>query len=296
MTGDHETRTVGGLPTPGDGRSRLPAALTRAAWLLWVVSLGVSAVWLRRGGPRVSVGPVAVDGLTVLMWTVVTFFGGIVHSYSRRYMAGERDADGFFGRVFAFTLVVMVLVAADGLALFWAAWLAMGLVMAGLVGHGDWPQAQAAGALARRYFLASSALLAVGLAALFRAVPAARTVVVLAGAGYLTYLGVRTLGGSTADAEAKGTDGNPFLQGLTVNVLNPQVALFFLAFLPGFAPASHPAVGMSLLGVLYAAITAVYLGSVGSLSGRLGGRGRRTRLLSGLVLLGIAGYLALRTV
>jgi threonine/homoserine/homoserine lactone efflux protein len=137
---------------------------------------------------------------------------------------------------------------------------------------------------------------AVGLAALFRAVPAARTVVVLAGAVYLSYLGVRTLGGSTADAEARGTDGNPYLQGLTVNVLNPQVALFFLAFLPGFAPASHPAVGMSLLGVLYAAITAVYLGSVGALSGHLGGRGRRTRLLSGLVLLGIAAYLVLTTV
>jgi NAD(P)H-quinone oxidoreductase subunit 5 len=167
MTGDHETRTVGGLPTPGDGGSRLPAALTRAVWLLWVVSLGASAVWLRRGGPQVSVGPVAVDGLTVLMWTVVTFFGGVVHSYSRRYMAGNREMTGFFGRVFAFTLVVMALVAADGLLLFWAAWLAMGLVMAGLVGHGDWPQAQAAGALARRYFLASSALLAAGLATLW---------------------------------------------------------------------------------------------------------------------------------
>ena len=123
-----------------------------------------------------------------------------------------------------------------------------------------------------------------------------RTVVFLAGAGYLSYLGVRTLGSSTADAEARGTDGNPYRQGLTVNVLNPQVALFFLAFLPGFAPASNPAVGMSLLGVLYAAITAVYLGGVGALSGHLRGRGRRTRLLSGLVLLGIAAYLALTTV
>ena len=90
--------------------------------------------------------------------------------------------------------------------------------------------------------------------------------------------------------------GRDFLACNHVNVLNPQVALFFLAFLPGFAPASHPAVGMSLLGALYAAITAVYLGSVGALSGRLGGRGRRTRLLSGLVLLGIAAYLALTTV
>lgn len=135
---------------------------------------------------------------------------------------------------------------------------------------------------------------AVGLAALFRAVPAARTAVVLGGAVYLSYLGVGRL--RRPATEARDLEGSPYLQGLTVNVLNPQVALFFLAFLPGFAPASHPAVGMSLLGVLYAAITAVYLGSVGALSGHLGGHGRRTRLLSGLVLLGIAAYLALTTV
>ena len=111
---------------------------------------------------------VAVDGLTVVMWLTVTFFSGIVHSYSRRYMAGTRDIDRFFGHTFAFTLVVMVLVAAAHLAVFWVAWLGMGLVMAGLVGHVEgWPQAQAAAGLARRYFLASSAAVAVALVALW---------------------------------------------------------------------------------------------------------------------------------
>jgi NAD(P)H-quinone oxidoreductase subunit 5 len=70
--------------------------------------------------------------------------------------------------VSAFTLVVMVLVAADGLVTFGVAWLAMGLLMAGLIGHVEgWPQAQAAASLARRYFLASSASLAVGLVTLW---------------------------------------------------------------------------------------------------------------------------------
>ena len=130
---------------------------------------------------------------------------------------------------------------------------------------------------------------AVGLAALFRAVPEARTVVVAAGAAYLSYLGVRTLRDS--EVEARETDGNPYLQGLTVNVLNPQVALFFLAFLPGFAPDSAPAAGMVLLGALYAAITAAYLGGVGTLSGHVGGGSRRMRLASGVALLGVAGWL-----
>ena len=130
---------------------------------------------------------------------------------------------------------------------------------------------------------------AVGLAALFRVVPEARTAVVAAGAAYLSYLGVRTL--HNPEVEARETDGNPYLQGLTVNVLNPQVALFFLAFLPGFAPDSAPAAGMVLLGALYAAITAAYLGGIGVLSGNVGGGSRRMRLASGVVLLGVAGWL-----
>jgi len=102
------------------------------------------------------------------MWVAVTFFSGVVHSYSRRYMAGNRTIDRFFVRVFAFTLAVMVLVAADSVVLFGAAWLAMGLAMAGLIGHVDgWPQAQAAASLARRSFLASSALLALAFAILW---------------------------------------------------------------------------------------------------------------------------------
>ncbi len=146
----------------------MPAVLTRVVWSLWIASLAVLAVQVQRGPPWELAGLVAVDGLTVVMWATVTFFSGIVHSYSRRYLAGGRNVDRFVGRVFAFTLAVLVLVAADSLALFVAAWLAMGLVMAGLIGHVEgWPQAGAAAGLARRYFLASSGLLAVAVGTLW---------------------------------------------------------------------------------------------------------------------------------
>jgi len=168
MTESNWRTTVGQLPTPDGDHSRVPAVLTRLVWLLWVASCGVLAVYWTRGSAWTLAGLVAVDGLTVVMWVAVTLFSGVVHSYSRRYMAGDRSVDRFFGRVFAFTLVVMTLVAADHLLLFLAAWLGMGLVMAGLIGHVEgWPQARAAGALARRYFLASSAVLAVALATLW---------------------------------------------------------------------------------------------------------------------------------
>ncbi|WP_257299242.1 proton-conducting transporter membrane subunit [Haloarchaeobius sp. FL176] len=168
MTGDERPTAVGQLQTPTNERARLPATLTRVVWLLWAASLVVLAARWWRGEGWELAGVVAVDGLTVVLWTAVTFFGGIVHSYARRYMAGNETIDRFFGRVFAFTLVVLLLVAADSLVLFWLAWLAMGLLMADLIGHVEgWPQARAAGALARRYFLASSALLGVALATLW---------------------------------------------------------------------------------------------------------------------------------
>jgi NAD(P)H-quinone oxidoreductase subunit 5 len=112
-------------------------------------------------------GLFVVDGLTALMWVVVAFFSGIVHSYSRRYMAGDGNVERFYALIFTFSLVVMAVTAADHVALFAAGWLGMGLLMASLVGHvRGWEQARAAGRLARNYFLASSGLLAVGLATL----------------------------------------------------------------------------------------------------------------------------------
>jgi NAD(P)H-quinone oxidoreductase subunit 5 len=168
MDGTKQATTVGQLPSPTGAESRVPAVLTRLVWLLWAVSVGALAAQFQHGDPVELAGLVVVDGLTVVMWVAVTFFSGIVHSYSRRYMAGSRTVDRFFGRMFGFTLFVMVLVAADNLVLFGIAWLAMGLVMADLIGHVQgWPQARAAATFARRYFLASSALLGIVLTTLW---------------------------------------------------------------------------------------------------------------------------------
>src|SRR6056297_3656065 len=167
MSGRTSKPTVGALRETAD-TSSVPAALTWLAWSLFAASLAVLVARLRLGGSWELSGVIAVDGLTLLLWPVVTFFSGIVHSYSRRYMAGNAHETKFFGTVFAFTLAVMALVAADHLALFWLCWLAMGLLMARLVGTVEgWPQARAAASVARRYFLAGSALLGVALTALW---------------------------------------------------------------------------------------------------------------------------------
>ena len=153
------------IPTPPT--SSLPRASTAAVWSLFLLSLGVLAYSVRTGVEWRVPHLFVLDGLTTVMWVVVTFFSGIVHSYSRRYMAGDRRVERFFARVFAFTVVVMAMTAADHVAVFAAAWLAMGLVMASLIGHvREWTQARAAAGVARRHFIASSGLLAVGLAIL----------------------------------------------------------------------------------------------------------------------------------
>ncbi|AGB36055.1 proton-conducting transporter transmembrane domain-containing protein [Natronococcus occultus] len=145
----------------------IPRASTWAVWTLFLCSVGVLVLTALRGYEWGHPDLVVIDGLTAVMWVVVTFFSGIVHSYSRRYMTGDSGVDRFFGQILAFTVVVMTLTAADHVALFATMWLAMGLLMASLIGHDrDWKQARAAGVLAVKYFLASSALLSTGLVAL----------------------------------------------------------------------------------------------------------------------------------
>jgi threonine/homoserine/homoserine lactone efflux protein len=88
---------------------------------------------------------------------------------------------------------------------------------------------------------------ALGLSAIMATSALAFSVVKLAGAAYLIYLGVKLLvARPVAVAEIPKT-GSPsadpraaLRQGMITNLLNPKVALFFLAFLPQFIePASH---------------------------------------------------------
>ena len=99
--------------------------------------------------------------------------------------------------------------------------------------------------------------LALGLAALLAAVPLAYDVLRIAGAIYLLVIGAQLLfrprraAGTTAIAPA--SLKTIFAQAVVTNVLNPKVALFFLAFLPQFVdPAAGPAVAqIVLLGLLF---------------------------------------------
>jgi threonine/homoserine/homoserine lactone efflux protein len=104
---------------------------------------------------------------------------------------------------------------------------------------------------------------AVGLSALLASSATAFAVVKYAGAAYLVYLGLRTLlardGGSerTAAAPPRLSGRHVYRQALLTQVLNPKVAIFFLAFLPQFVSpdAPSPLLHMLLLSAVFMAMT-----------------------------------------
>ncbi len=145
----------------------MPKISTRLVWTLFAVSLGALGVHAAVGLDAGWGTLLRIDGLTLIMATVVTFVSGIVHSYARRYMAGSQHQSRFYGRLLALTLVVLLLAAADHLALFAVCWTLMGWLLADLIGLiRGWTQAQAAARRARWSFLGGSALLAAALALL----------------------------------------------------------------------------------------------------------------------------------
>lgn len=99
---------------------------------------------------------------------------------------------------------------------------------------------------------------AVGLSALLAASATAFTVLKWIGAAYLVYVGLSLLRARPAIHQplppAPGVRlRTVFLQGFLTNVLNPKVALFFLAFLPQFvdAGASNQALAFLFLGFVF---------------------------------------------
>jgi threonine/homoserine/homoserine lactone efflux protein len=91
--------------------------------------------------------------------------------------------------------------------------------------------------------LIQTCLVALGLASLLAAVPLAYDLVKFVGAGYLIYLGTRILLSRQHALIAPPVERmglwRIFAQGVLTNLLNPKVALFYLAFLPQFTnPAS----------------------------------------------------------
>jgi threonine/homoserine/homoserine lactone efflux protein len=143
------------------------------------------------------------------------------------------------------------------------------------------------------------AVAAAGLAALFAAVPIAFTVVRVAGAAYLIYLGVQAIRNRKPLVERN--SDRAYLSGLLTNLLNPKMVTFTIAFLPQFIdPArGHVWLQFAILGAIMIVFEFLVDGAVGVLAGRIGGwvrrkkNQRRIEVATGGIFIGLGVKLAL---
>jgi threonine/homoserine/homoserine lactone efflux protein len=145
---------------------------------------------------------------------------------------------------------------------------------------------------------------AVGIAALLRSSPVAFNVVRYVGAAYLIYLGIRMLA-QKADLTSQQLKtqslGAIFRQGAITNMLNPKVAIFFLAFLPQFIDAQRGSVALQIVvlglifnvgGTLVNLAVAYAGGTLGELLRRNQSIARLQRRFTGLIFMGLGLRLA----
>jgi len=151
-----------------------------------------------------------------------------------------------------------------------------------------------------------TAAVALGLAALFMASAIAFTLLKYLGAGYLLYLAWQAFfhaaGSRATGAGEQLHTGQLYRRGIIMNLTNPKVSLFFLAFLPQFVdPATGPvALQIMYLGLLFILATILVFGGISLLVGSVSARfrssqhsGRIMNYLAGTVFVGLAVRLAL---
>lgn len=118
---------------------------------------------------------------------------------------------------------------------------------------------------------------ALGIAAIFHTSVVAFTVLKIAGALYLAYLAWQAFRASTRSLETPGSNlrssGALYRRGIIMNITNPKVSIFFLAFLPQFASPEHGPLApqIFLLGAVFIFVALVIFSAIALLAGALGG-------------------------
>ena len=150
-----------------------------------------------------------------------------------------------------------------------------------------------------------TAAVAFGVAAVFAASALAFNLLKLVGAGYLLYLAwqaFRAKASALSDGNGGAVPGGRLYgRGVIMNITNPKVAIFFLAFLPQFADPAQGSVTVQIMlfGAIFIVSTFFVFGSVAWFAGFLGEwltRSPRAQLIlnrtAGVIFVGLALRLA----
>ena len=126
--------------------------------------------------------------------------------------------------------------------------------------------------------LIHTVLVSLGVSVIFRTSEIAFTLLKVAGASYLAYLAWQAFRAKPSDLTLNEQGGSRmearrlFVRGIIMNVTNPKVAIFFLAFLPQFADPSKGAVSLQLiiLGVVFDMVTLIIFSIIALGAGFIG--------------------------
>jgi threonine/homoserine/homoserine lactone efflux protein len=145
---------------------------------------------------------------------------------------------------------------------------------------------------------------AVGLSALFLALPPAFTILRVLGALYLVYLGLQSIRGhgslAVAAADDKPGESRVYLQGVFTNLSNPKMITFTIAFLPQFVDPriGHVWLQFAIFGAIFLAFEFAVDGTVGMAASRIRQLLKRRTLrrsleiATGTIFIGFAARLA----
>ena len=140
---------------------------------------------------------------------------------------------------------------------------------------------------------------ALGLAVLLKTSTYAFWTLKVVGGIYLMYLGYQVIKNKQA-LEITGFQNNfdlkkCFLQGFFSNVLNPKVALFFIAFLPQFVnkDSANQSLDMIIFGLIFALMTIIFLMILGFFSGSVGIWLKQRKKIAGKIRIGSGTVLML---
>lgn len=149
-----------------------------------------------------------------------------------------------------------------------------------------------------------TAAVALGVAAIFATSATAFTALKMVGAAYLIYLAYKAFRAGASSIPADGLPKTPamklYLRGVIMNITNPKVAIFFLAFLPQFADPMRGSVTLQIFmfGAIFIVTTILVFGGIAWFAGRLGerlaGSARAQKILNrvaGVVFVGLAARL-----
>ena len=114
---------------------------------------------------------------------------------------------------------------------------------------------------------------ALGVAAIFQSSPLAFNILKLLGAAYLIYLAWQAFTANATElsqGEKSSLNGlRLYLRGIVMNITNPKVAIFFLAFLPQFTHENHGSITLQImqLGALFMLATLIVFGLIACFAG-----------------------------